>query len=176
MKNLYKSLAGFQQEVPAIHEGTKGYGYTYSDLKTILKVINPYMKKYGLGFTQLLKGEGIETTIFHIESGESISSLVNIPQGVTLKGMNAFQVAGSSISYFRRYALSSALALVTDVDSDAKGEQVKEIATPEQETALLNFATEGNKTAMNKSCENIQFSKEILQQAREILNNQKGIK
>ena len=175
MKNLYKSLAGFQQEIPVIHEGTQGFNYTYSDLKTILKVINPYMKKYGLGFTQMLKGEGIETTIFHIESGESISSLVNIPQGVQIKSQNTFQVAGSSITYFRRYALSSALGLVTDKDNGASGDE-KEIATPEQETALLNFATEGHKTAMNKSCENIQFSKEILKQAKEILNNQKGSK
>ena len=35
MKNLFKALAGFQQEVPAIHQGTKGYGYTYSDLRPI---------------------------------------------------------------------------------------------------------------------------------------------
>ena len=175
MKNLYKALAGFQQEVPAIHEGTKGYGYTYADLKTILKVINPYMKKHGLGFTQMLKGEGIETIIFHIESGESIASLVNIPQGVTLKGMNAFQVAGSSISYFRRYALSSALGLVTDVDSDAKGEQIKENATPEQEQYLFKLANNGDIKAMTKSKNMINFSNETLQKAKEILN-QKGSK
>jgi hypothetical protein len=124
MKNLYKALASFQQEVPAIHEGTKGYGYTYSDLKTILRVINPIMARNNLGFTQLLEGENIVTTIFHTESGESISSTTNIPQGITLKGMNTFQIAGSGYTYYRRYALSAALGLVTDVDSDAKGEEV----------------------------------------------------
>jgi len=175
MKNLYKSLAGFQQEVPAIHEGTKGYGYTYADLKTILKVINPYMKKHGLGFTQLLEGDSIITTIFHSESGESLSSKTNMPQGVTLKGMNAFQVAGASISYFRRYALSSALALVTDVDSDAKGEQVKENATPEQEQYLFKLAENYDIKAMTKSKNMINFSKQTLQKAKEILN-QKGNK
>jgi len=46
MKNIYKALAAFQQEVPAIHEGTTGYGYTYSDLKTIFKVINPILAKH----------------------------------------------------------------------------------------------------------------------------------
>ena len=70
MKNLYKALAAFQQEVPAIHQGTKGYGYTYADLKTIFKVINPILKEHGLGFTQLLEGETIKTVIFHCESGE----------------------------------------------------------------------------------------------------------
>ena len=33
---LYKALAGFQQECPVIHQGTKGYGYTYSSLTEIL--------------------------------------------------------------------------------------------------------------------------------------------
>ena len=123
MKNLYKSLAAFQQEVPAIHQGTKGYGYTYSDLKTIFKVINPILAKHNLGFTQLLDGTNIKTVIFHTTSGESIESITEIPQNITLKGMNTFQVNGSGITYYRRYSLSSALGLVTDVDSDATGEE-----------------------------------------------------
>ena len=133
MKNLFKALAGFQQEVPAIHQGTKGYGYTYSDLKTIFKVINPILKRHDLGFTQLIEGTNIKTIIFHTESGESLESVTEIPQGITLKGMNTYQVNGSGITYYRRYSLSSALGLVTDVDSDADGTEVKktesEIAT-----------------------------------------------
>tara|TARA_R100000951_G_scaffold80322_1_gene68152 strand:- start:824 stop:1378 length:555 start_codon:yes stop_codon:yes gene_type:complete len=125
MKNLFKALAGFQQEVPTIHQGTKGYGYTYSNLNTIFKVINPILKKYELGFTQLIEGNSIKTIIFHSESGESLESITEIPQGVTLKGMNTFQVNGSGITYYRRYSLSSALGLVTDVDSDATGEEIK---------------------------------------------------
>mgnify|MGYP003654335175 CR=1 FL=1 len=125
MKNLFKALAGFQQEVPTIHQGTKGYGYTYSNLNTIFKVINPILKKHDLGFTQLIEGNSIKTIIFHSESGESLESVTEIPQGVTLKGMNTFQVNGSGITYYRRYSLSSALGLVTDVDSDATGEEIK---------------------------------------------------
>lgn len=125
MKNLFKALAAFQQEVPAIHEGTKGYGYTYSDLKTIFKVINPVMKKNKLGFTQLVQGDSIKTIIFHTESGENIETTCLMPEDVVLKGMNAFQVAGSAITYYRRYSLSAALGLVTDVDSDAKGQEVQ---------------------------------------------------
>jgi hypothetical protein len=123
MKNLYKALAAFQQEVPAIHQGTKGYGYTYADLKTIFKVINPILAKHSLGFTQLLDGVNIKTVIFHTTSGESIESVTEIPQEITLKGMNTFQVNGSGITYYRRYSLSAILGLVTDVDSDATGEE-----------------------------------------------------
>jgi hypothetical protein len=125
MKHLFKALADFQQEVPVIHKATQGYGYTYADLPKILEVINPLLKKHGLGFTQLINGTQIATCLFHIESAETIESKIDIPQGVILKGMNEFQVLGSAITYLRRYALSSMLGLVTDKDTDASGEQVK---------------------------------------------------
>lgn len=121
--NVLKALAEFQQEVPVIHKGTKGYGYTYADLPAIFEIINPLLKKHGLGFSQLMQGTQLETIIFHSESGEYLKSMADIPQGVQLKDMNDFQVAGSAITYFRRYALSSALGLVTDKDTDASGDK-----------------------------------------------------
>jgi len=123
MKNIFKALAEFQQKVPVIHKSTQGYGYSYADLPTILEVINPLLKTNGLGFTQLIMGDCIKTIIFHIESGEILESLTDIPKNVSLKGMNDFQVLGSAITYIRRYALSSALGLVTDKDTDAVGVQ-----------------------------------------------------
>ena len=125
MKNIYKSLAAFQQEVPVIHKGTQGYGYSYANLSTIFGVINPLLKKNGLGFTQLVGEDNIKTVIFHVASGETIETTTNIPQNVVLKGMNDFQVLGSAVTYIRRYALSSALGLITDKDTDAAGEQPK---------------------------------------------------
>ena len=128
MKHLFKSLAAFQQEVPVIHKGTQGFGYSYADLPAIFEKINPLLKKHGLGFTQLLnskEGENyLVTVLFHVESGESIESTTLIPQ-VELKGMNAYQAFGSGCTYFRRYCLSSICGLVTDKDTDASGEQVK---------------------------------------------------
>ena len=129
MKHLFKSLAAFQQEVPVIHKGTQGFGYSYADLPAIFEKINPLLAKHGWGFTQLLNSKDgsnyIVTVIFHVETGESIESQTIIPQ-VTLKGMNDYQSFGSGVTYFRRYALSSALGLVTDKDTDASGEQVKD--------------------------------------------------
>ena len=68
MKNLFKAIADFQQECPVIHKGTKGHNYTYADLPTIFEVINPLLKKHGLGFTQELDGGALVTTIFHVET------------------------------------------------------------------------------------------------------------
>ena len=124
MKALYKALASFQQEVPTIHKGTKGYGYSYADLPAIFEVINPLLKKNGLGFTQTVNGTQLCTTVFHVETGETIEGCADIPQGVELKGQNSFQVLGSAITYMRRYQLSAMLGLVTDKDTDASGQQV----------------------------------------------------
>jgi hypothetical protein len=141
MKNLLKALATFQQEVPVIHKGTSGYGYTYADLPAIFEVINPLLKKHGLGFTQLICGQSVKTIVFHAESGEQLECSTEIPQGVQLKGMNDFQVLGSAITYIRRYALSAALGLVTDKDTDAAGEQAPKEEKPTDNKEWLNIGT-----------------------------------
>jgi len=127
MKELYKALAAFQDEVPTIKKNATGYGYKFADLEEINKVIKPLLKKHGLGYTQPLDNWCLRTVLFHIESGETIESTVSIPSDVELKGQNTFQVMGSAITYLRRYSLSSILGLVTDEDADASGEQVKPI-------------------------------------------------
>ena len=122
MKNLLKALSAFQNEVPTIHEETKGFNYTYSNLNSIFKVIKPLLNKHGLGFYQNLDNRNLVTTVYHVESGEQIQSSSAIPQ-VTLKGMNDFQTLGSGITYLRRYSLSTILGLITDKDVDACGTQ-----------------------------------------------------
>jgi len=137
-QSVYKSLAEFQQECPVIHKATKGYGYTYSDLPTIFNIINPLLKKHGLGFTQLIQGKAIQTILFHYETGQSIESLTDIPDDVSLKGMNEFQVLGSAVTYIRRYALSSMLGIVTDKDTDAAGEQSPNKQSPKTKKPITD--------------------------------------
>jgi hypothetical protein len=138
MKHLFKSLAEFQQEVPTIHKATQGFGYTYADLPKIFEVINPLLKKHGLGFTQLINGKELITIVFHVESGENLESNTLIPQDVQLKGQNDFQVLGSAITYLRRYALSSILGIVSDKDTDAGGEQIKVEAKNESKKIAID--------------------------------------
>lgn len=148
-KKIYKALANFQQEVPVIFKGTEGYGYSYADLPAVFEVINPLLQKHKLGFTQLVNHVQadtetpnsdthqtiLKTIVFHTETGETIESNTPLPQlkygkGVRkekeidiivgFEGMNSAQAMGSLITYFRRYALSSLLGLVTDKDTDAQ--------------------------------------------------------
>lgn len=136
MKNYYKALAGFQQECPVLLKDTDGYGYKYVDLTKIIHSINPLMQKHGLGFTQKLgtnpetNQSCLTTTIFHVASGESDSATVDIPL-VEMKGQNLYQAFGSGTTYFRRYALSSQLGIISDKDLDGYGEQLKTTAKKE---------------------------------------------
>jgi hypothetical protein len=143
MKNLFKALAEFQQEVPVIHKGTQGYGYSYADLPKIFEVINPLLQKHGLGFAQPIDGNELTTVLFHVESGETLESKTIIPL-VQLKGMNDYQSFGSGITYYRRYCLSSMLGLVTDKDIDASGEQTGK-KLPTLDTTRFNKALESIK-------------------------------
>ena len=146
MKNLFKSLAAFQQEMPILHKATQGYGYSYTELSDIIKGINPLLKKHGLGFTQLIEGQDLKTIVFHSESGEVLESQTTIPV-VALKGMNDYQSFGSGVTYYRRYALSAMLGLVTDKDTDASGEQTKPQA-PSKPKAKSDFKPNGYENAI----------------------------
>ncbi len=159
MKTLYKALADFQNEVPTIHEDTKGYNYTYANLGQIFKVIKPLLKKHGLGFTQLLDNQNLKTIIYHIESGESLESSVFLPTA-EMKGMNIYQSNGSAITYYRRYSLSTVLGLITDKDIDSKGEQkpVKYIKTILSDANIESSIRKGTQKILLADIENGKFS------------------
>jgi hypothetical protein len=119
--NLYKALAEFQNLCPVIEKQTKGHGYKYADMATIVAQIAPFLKQVGLGFTQPIVGGSVITIIFHIESGEKIQSSIDIFPEMELMKMNKLQVLGSQITTLKRYALSSILGIVTDCDTDGFG-------------------------------------------------------
>lgn len=179
-KNLFKALANFQQNVPVILKDTQAYGYKYADLPAIFEVINPLMKKNGLGFTQLIENYTVKTIVFHVESGEIIESSTPIPQGVQLKGMNDFQILGSAITYIRRYALSSILGLVTDKDTDATGEQVKKQAeTTEKPLPFIKsdvfekMLKATDILAIKEYCKKVQLTPEQAEQVKNHINTLK---
>ena len=159
MKNLIKSLSAFQNECPIIHKDTKGHNYTYADLPQIFSTINPLMKKHGLCFSQLLENDGLRTILFHVESGEQLESFTPIPK-IKLGAMNDYQSFGSGVTYFRRYAISSMLGLVTDKDIDATGVQVpvKEASKP---SVSISASELGEVKKLLDECTHVDHLKEI---------------
>jgi hypothetical protein len=90
----------------------------------------------------LLQDNGIRTILFHVESGEQLESFTTIPT-VKLGAMNEFQSYGSAVTYYRRYCLSSMLALVTDKDTDAAGSSMPVAQSPKFRLDMLpNVHTE----------------------------------
>jgi hypothetical protein len=92
---------------------------------TIINTAQPILAKHDLVITQPIAGTKINTILHHVPSKEEICSFVDIPQDVSLKGQNTFQVYGSALTYFRRYSYISILSIVSDADLDASGTEIK---------------------------------------------------
>ena len=97
----------------------------YASLGSIIDASRPILAKNGLAVTQLSVGGpdasgghvvGVQTVLVH-ESGEYLSELMTLPIGEE-KGKSMAQVAGSIITYLRRYALASILGIYADEDTD----------------------------------------------------------
>jgi len=149
MKNLYKALIKFQNDVPQIEKNTEGYGYKYAKLEDIIKTIKPVLKDNGLLVTQAICTDpetrlpSVRTTLIHAESGETDTSYTPVTE-VKLGSMNMYQSIGAGITYYRRYALAGMLGIAPDDDIDANDE-VKSTKTK---------MTKGNYAVMKKSAEN----------------------
>lgn len=123
IKELATALAKFQGEVTAapFNSTNPFLKNRYADLGSIIQTAKPILAKHGLAVSQLVESDddprvGVTTIVMH-SSGEWISSTVWMERGEE-KGKSAAQVAGSIISYLRRYALSAALGMHADDDTD----------------------------------------------------------
>ena len=120
--NLSKALAAAQGEMPAIKfNATNPFLKNhYADLGAVIAGVRPILAKHNLAVTQLVSGEdnvvGVTTMLIHA-SGEWINETVTLPIGEE-RGKSSAQVAGSIVTYLRRYALASILGVYSDEDGD----------------------------------------------------------
>ena len=121
IKDLLSSLMQFQKECPVLHKDKKAHNKNYVTLTTIDATVKPLLREKGLIYTQFLDGVSVNTTIWHVETGQRLSYSFEIPKVNTPNGMNGYQNIGSGITYIRRYALCSALGIMSDEDKDATG-------------------------------------------------------
>jgi hypothetical protein len=137
---LLTALANFQNEAPIIPKNKKGYGYNYAELSKTVEILKPFLKKYNLGFTQLLENENdLITIVFHYPSAQLIKCTTVLPKGYELKGMNLFQTDGARNTYYKRYVLLGILGVFSeDEDTDAKGKAEKVNENKTEEKPKLN--------------------------------------
>lgn len=93
---------------------------SYADLGDVWDAAREPMTANGLSVAQFPTGQGdsigLVTVLLH-ESGQWIEDVVYLPLGDE-RGKSQAQVAGSIISYLRRYGLSAVLGIVTGEDDD----------------------------------------------------------
>lgn len=96
------------------------YSYKYTDLAEILKGIMPVLSKNGLAITQGINHNNdcisITTMLLHT-SGQFFKDTLNLP--IVADTKNIIQSIGSSITYGRRYHISSILGIASEIDDDA---------------------------------------------------------
>lgn len=124
-QEMIKALLEFQKECPVIAKAKQGYGYKYAELDKIVDATRELRHKHGLVFTQTFEDDVLKTSVYHVTGGE-LHSQIKMQSDVKLNGMNPFQVDGSKISYYKRYAFCAIFGIVLEgEDSDAKGKMVE---------------------------------------------------
>lgn len=92
----------------------------YADLGAIIEAAKPTLAKHGLSVSQMPTSTadriGVTTILLH-ESGEWIEDTITLPLGDE-RGKSLAQVAGSVITYLRRYSLASVIGMYADEDVD----------------------------------------------------------
>lgn len=92
----------------------------YASLGAVIEASRPILAAHGLSVCQLPCSEGemigLESVLLH-SSGEWLSDRILLPLGEE-KGKSRAQVAGSVITYLRRYSWASILGLYADEDND----------------------------------------------------------
>ena len=134
IQNLAAALSKAQAEFPVIKFDSVNpfLKNGYASLGAVIAGTRPVLAKNGLAVTQLTFGEdgvvGVETMLTH-SSGEWISDRVSMQVGEE-RGKSSAQVAGSIITYLRRYSLAAILGMYSDEDTD--GNEVKQELKPRE--------------------------------------------
>jgi len=122
IKSLAGALSQAQAEMPAVKFNAINpfLKNKYADLGAVIDTSKSILAKHGLSVSQLVESQdnkiGVTTILMH-NSGEWLESTCWLELGEE-RGKSNAQVAGSIITYLRRYSLASILGMYADEDSD----------------------------------------------------------
>lgn len=145
--DIATALSKAQSELDSAKKDSSGYGYNYSDLASVINTSKPVLSKHGLAVVQLVgkqtNGNVEITTILTHSSGQFFKSVATLPV-IEMKGTNAAQNAGASLSYLRRYAYQAIIGQPSE-DNDASSKGLDKPAT----SAKFKKATPAKKVEAN---------------------------
>ena len=163
--NVYGKLAKCRvelQEAKLKKSGQNKYaGFSYFELSDFLPTANKIFDKNGLCPIFNIFGDKAVLNIFNVERPEEVITFESKIANLELKGCNAIQALGGTITYMRRYLYMNALEIVENDSFDAvtgqneKKEKVIKIAEKQEE----KFADAGQKDNLKKIIGNAEFAK-----------------
>lgn len=162
IKTFEQKILEFQNSIDTIKKDSQNphFKNTYASLGQILSEVKPILNALKLVLIQPIKNNEAVTTIFDVENKESfLSSMIPLPNGLTP------QQLGSAITYYRRYSLTSLLAL--EIDDDDDGQNASESKPAETEKQWLNKFTDKSKIKTTETwdavCDSLKKGYTILQ-------------
>ena len=122
---------------------------TYASLEQILSEVKPILTDCGLILLQPLNDKGVCTVITMVDGTETdfVESYIPLPTNL------APQPLGSAITYYRRYTLSSLLALEID-DDDAQSTNKPTITVTERTLTLAEKVEQAKATLIVATAQN----------------------
>lgn len=136
INEIAKALASFQSEVkqPEKNGENPHFKSKYVTLDGTVKAIHECAPKHGLSYTQMPvsdeNGVGVVTVIFHT-SGQ----FIEFDPFILPLDKKTAQGVGSALTYSKRYSISAAFGIVSDVDDD--GNAAEENAPTPQKTQQM---------------------------------------
>lgn len=118
---LLKAMVEAAPEISSISKSKQAYGYKYATLDNLIDMLRGVLPKHGLWFIQMptrINDKSVLTTkVFHV-SGQWLEDSIEMTDTELSGKTNDTQKLGASITYFRRYALSSIFGVAADEDVD----------------------------------------------------------
>lgn len=116
-----KDFTSMQSEITTVTKSKQGHNYKYATLEDIVDIVRPTLEKHGfaVSFGVNTTSDIIVTCTLMHKEGHSIETTMQLPADKS-GSKNAVQAIGSSVSYAKRYTLSSLLNIATRDDDDAQ--------------------------------------------------------
>jgi hypothetical protein len=165
---MENKLLQFQKAIGVIAKDSKNphFKNTYASLTQILSEVKPVLTTLGLVLLQPINNGKVGTII--LDGTTTIAeSWIDLPLNLQP------QPLGSAITYFRRYTLSSLLALEIDDDDaqSAKPAPVKPTLNATQFESMIKAINEGKKLTVEAAMNNYTISPEHLTALKLALKN-----
>ena len=116
--SICKKMFEVKKEGITLQRNTKAFNYKYATLDQIQEKLNPILERHQILVMHAIQDWSLVTTIFDIESDESVSSSIEL---TTTKPQDKW----SEITYYRRYNLVSLFDLEVEDDDWKKAQESK---------------------------------------------------